>query len=920
MRSSTRRSIFAVSALAAVLAPAGAFGQGGVVSSITGYVLDQNGSPLAGVQVTTSSPTQIGGVKRTYSAADGSFTFPGLQPGVFELACTAPKMRKVIIHDIGVSVNAPGEATCVMEVENQKVEEVVVKEKAPLVSTKTSNVKESYDEEFVDQLPVEWRTAVEDFIGKSTAGVVNSGVRSARIRGGGTEQNAFLLEGFYVNNQKVTMKSLAAMEVQTAGYGAEYANTPGGVVNMVTKSGSNKFEIDVNGFHQDSLLRFFRDESDNQARSWFSLINPGFGGPIIKDRLWYYVNLEGRSEIYGTEKDPDSTLGEPIRRSVVNVRLATKLTWQVSPRNKLQTYTNYNWNQYKNNRNVNQYEKDAQEMRDLRDYFASATWEALLTDRTLFKSGVAVQQFWHEDQPENCRTLAVDCDHIVPIRQIYPREVFYQNYNLHDQRLTNTIEFVNSLEWFGTTRRFGEHDVKLVSRVRNNSYEQAQSTPGDQYLTFNGSVPDRLQYFYANDPRLDTARAGWWIRGSSGTITITSLTDTYRPTRFLTLTPGVGMTTIKAAAFGKEDLDIDSLALTPHLAASWDATHDGRTVLRASYNHYVDGDAIRIARHGNGGRVSQTCRWNEPTQEFTRDCTYSGGASGRTFGLPCGPTGVDERGRDCRERLKIPRTYEFTVGAEREVVQGVAVGADVVSRKYTNPYETAETNRIWNGSGTALEPTGGFRSGRSETISDLETPEDAVRDYLGVTGTVRKREGKLKLSSAYTWSHLQGNVFNNEGNEFGENPGKNVYLYGDLPDDARHVVKTSATYTWTTWLSTGLSYTYESGRPYRRRFRNDVTGGFEDYRARVGVNPGGNINDPGDDRPLRLPDRQRVNLQTRVNFKPLLGFNAELYADVINIFALRTATSVEENDGPAFGLSRGRMDPLWVRLGYRFKY
>jgi hypothetical protein len=896
-----------------------AFGQGGVIGSIAGYVLDQAGNPLSGVAVKASSPTQIGGTRKTYSGTDGSFVFPGLQPGTFEVTCSAPQMKSFHQKGVEVGVNAPGEVTCLMEVENAKIEEVKVVEKAPTVSTKTSNVKETYDQEFVDQLPVEWRTAVEDFVGKSTAGVVNSGVRSARIRGGGTEQNAFLLEGFYVNNQKVTMKSLAAMEVQTAGYGAEYASVPGGVVNMVTKSGSNKFEFDVNGFHEDSLLRFFTDESDNTARSWFMLINPGFGGPIVKDRLWFYVNSELRSEIFGTEKDPTGVIGDPVRRSVVNARLSTKITWQVSPRHKLQTYTNYNWNQYKNNANVLEYEKDAQQMRELRDYMAALTWEALITDRTLFKSGVNVQRFWWEDAPENCRAQPRDCDHIVPIRQSYPRTVYSQSYNSHRQQITDSIELVNTLEWFGSSKSLGEHDVRVSSRVYSASYEDAQSTPGDRYIQFNGG-PDRETTYFANDPRIDDLRYGWWIRGSSGTRTITSLQDAMRPTRYLTVTPGLGITTVTAAATASSDLDIQNLALTPHLAASWDATRDGRTVIRGSFNQYVDADAIRISRHGVGGRVSQTCRWDGVASAFTSDCTYAGGASGNTFGLPCGPAGVDANGNPCRERLVLPRTWEGTFGAEREIVQGVAIGGDVIYRVYTNPYETLESNRIWNSSGTGLDPTGGYRNGKAQTISDLETPDAAVRKYTGVTGTVRKREGKFKISAAYTWAHLRGNVFNNEGNEFGENPGKYVFLYGDLPDDARHVVKISSTYQVLSWLSGGISYTYQSGTPYNRRYFNDVTGAFDHARARAGIGPGSNVNDPGDDRPLRLPDRMRLNLQLRANLKPLIGHNFEPYVDMLNILALRTTTSVQQNDGPLFGSPSGRQGPLVMRLGFRYKY
>jgi hypothetical protein len=80
------------------------------------------------------------------------------------------------------------------------------------------------------------------------------------------------------------------------------------------------------------------------------------------------------------------------------------------------------------------------------------------------------------------------------------------------------------------------------------------------------------------------------------------------------------------------------------------------------------------------------------------------------------------------------------------------------------------------------------------------------------------------------------------------------------------------------------------------------------------------VNDPGDDRPLRLPDRMRLNLQLRANLKPLIGHNFEPYVDMLNILALRTTTSVQQNDGPLFGSPSGRQGPLVMRLGFRYKY
>jgi hypothetical protein len=185
---------------------------------------------------------------------------------------------------------------------------------------------------------------------------------------------------------------------------------------------------------------------------------------------------------------------------------------------------------------------------------------------------------------------------------------------------------------------------------------------------------------------------------------------------------------------------------------------------------------------------------------------------------------------------------------------------------------------------------------------------------------VKKREGPLKMTGSYTWSRLEGNVFLEEDNEFGDIPPRNVYLYGPSPYDRRHEVRASMAYQLTDWLSTGVVYNYYSGAPYSRKFFNSETGKYEDYRARVGTDPGANVNDPGDDRQLRMPDIMKLNLQLRANLKPLFKVNLELFTDIINILGLRTATAVYVENSSSFGQPSAFLDPFRVRIGARFRY
>ncbi len=70
--------------------------------------------------------------------------------------------------------------------------------------------------------------------------------------------------------------------------------------------------------------------------------------------------------------------------------------------------------------------------------------------------------------------------------------------------------------------------------------------------------------------------------------------------------------------------------------------------------------------------------------------------------------------------------------------------------------------------------------------------------------------------------------------------------------------------------------------------------------------PGANINDPADDRQLRLPDQMEVNVQARMNMMPLIGQQLDFYVDVLNALALRTVTALGTSDGSTLRRPHGR--------------
>ena len=201
--------------------------------------------------------------------------------------------------------------------------------------------------------------------------------------------------------------------------------------------------------------------------------------------------------------------------------------------------------------------------------------------------------------------------------------------------------------------------------------------------------------FYSNDPRFEDPRYGYAMFNSSGTRFTNFIQDAARVTRYWTITPGLALTT--SSSSNSRGLSVtDGTALTPHISTAWDATHDGRTVLRGSFNQYVDPDVGRLARHSLGTRVSQECRWNATTQAYTDDCRSPAVRRAPPSDCPAARPASTQTATAAAQKLRIPRTWEYTLGAEREVIPGLGVGLDFVYRDFTHPYATKETNRIWN--------------------------------------------------------------------------------------------------------------------------------------------------------------------------------------------------------------------------------
>jgi hypothetical protein len=893
--------------------PSLAQAQGDASGAIVGYAFDETGNPLAGITITVQSPTQIGGPRKTTTSAEGFFRLAALFPGVFRLRAQAAKMIPYVQEGIQVGLGTV-EITAILSVATAGSDVLVVLDH-PVVQPDSAKVTKVFDTRFVEVLPMRSRDQVHTQLIDQVPGGMNG-----RLRGSNQNQILFLQDGFELNQSNgvyPVLKSAAAFEVGVSGYGADGATAPGGMLNVVTRSGSNKLEAELEATADSSRLRFFTDQRDASAPSFYYLLAPLLSGPILKDRLWFMVTDELHFIQNARSPDAEGLLpaADTYRKFIHKGTL--KLTWQVSTRHRLSSVTNLEFPIWEHNMTAALgTESDAQQDRYARRLFTGLVYDALLADSLVLRSQAGLMQIPQEWYPTRCRRDP-DCDFVPSVVQNLPRKQALQNNPSHRRDDLFSVQWANALSWFGQRPGLGQHDLVLKDRFYTEENTQRTSRPGDRTYELNGSTPAALTTYYANDPRYEEPRYGWFISTAHVLRHTTTLSDGWKPSHDLTITPSLSHT-FAGGWNSRGDRLVNSQALAPGLALAWDPTHDGRTVVRASHSQYVDVDLLAAARHTLGSQAQQRCLWNADTQGYDRACVFSGGLSRNTFGSPCGPSGLDTEGRPCREPLGIPRTYEYGLGVERDVGQGVALSLDLAHRRYAHQFEVSETNRVWSDSGNTVV---GYRNGRPEAILDLGTPAAATRQYTGVTFGITRREGRLKTMASYTWSTLTGNVFDNLNNPWGDIPARDVYLRGGpLADDHRHEVRATWQYEVCRMLTLGGRYEFSSGTPVQRLFWNEETAGYDLYRARPGQNAGTNLNDPGDDRPLRLPDHQELNVEVRANLLPLLGQKLEVAVDFLNVLGQRTATALGQNDGQDVGVERAWMDPFRIRLRVNYRY
>jgi outer membrane receptor protein involved in Fe transport len=272
------------------------------LGAVSGSVRDTTGAVVPGAMVVVTNDAK--GIRRTtLSTEAGVFTIPALVPASgYSLTVTLQGFKNWEAKDFTIEVGQTVDFNATLEVGGASAE-VSVTSEAPLVDETKSDVSQVVNQMQIDDLPINGRR-VDNFV-LLTPGVTNDGNFGLLTFRGVANGNSFLLDGndsterFFMENNgrtriisQISQDAVQEFQVVSADFSAEYGRASGGVVNTVTRNGSNN--LHGTGYW------FYRNKNFN-AHDPYASINPpdtrhqaggSLGGPIIKDKLFYFVNGE----------------------------------------------------------------------------------------------------------------------------------------------------------------------------------------------------------------------------------------------------------------------------------------------------------------------------------------------------------------------------------------------------------------------------------------------------------------------------------------------------------------------------------------------------------------------------------------------------------------------------------------------------
>jgi len=281
-------------------------------ASLAGTVTDPSGAVVPGASVTIRA-LATGTERNTVSDSAGSFTAPSLQPGDYTVTVNAAGFGKFMVEKVTLEVGAQVTVNAKLAVSSSG-ETVQVEGASPAIETQTMTVGQVIDRETVQQIPLNGRhfldltnltpgTVIPPNNGNLTAPSRGLGANSFVTAGNREDTNNFQINGINLNDMtqsqitfQPSINTTSEFKIINSTFSAEFGRSSGSIVNVSTRSGTNKFHGEGFDYLRNNYFdarNFFNRKGTRQNQLNRNNFGGAFSGPIFKDRTFFFLSYEG---------------------------------------------------------------------------------------------------------------------------------------------------------------------------------------------------------------------------------------------------------------------------------------------------------------------------------------------------------------------------------------------------------------------------------------------------------------------------------------------------------------------------------------------------------------------------------------------------------------------------------------------------
>jgi outer membrane receptor protein involved in Fe transport len=961
-----------------------AFGQE-TTGTISGRVVDAQQLAVPGVTV---SVTGVQGTKTAVTDADGRYSVPFLTPGKYgvtaELQGFKAAERSGIVVALGQNVDVP------FKLEIGTIAESVQVIGGPdLIDTRTTTTGANISSELLESVPVGRDIGATLYLAPGVSSSGTAGAANPSIAGGSGLDNQYVIDGVNVTNQgygalgsySIVFGSLGnatpfdfmqEVQVKTGGYEAEFGQSTGGVVNVITKSGTNQVTGSLFGYVRPSSLEsdWTQYQSINGsvqtvgARAFDAGAAGGF--PIVADKLFVFGAVDPGRDIRTFQAPkgfPLQSLGD-VDRVRNNLTYSAKATWQPTSAHRIDV-------SFFGDPSTGDNGPQRTSALLVSDTASFSSIEYGGHNQTIRYNGVLGNNWLLE------ATFARALNRIVETPSV-------NAWRVTDQTVTPTVttggigfyeagnRSLNNQYAVKSTNLLGDHQLKYGLEYDDVTYSQINQRTGPTFTAPDGrQTATGAQITILSDPAFGKIYRVTRANFNSGRTTLQKygsffVQDSWKVNDHLTVNPGVRYEHERLSGTIVNGFTLKN-NWAPRIGATYDVVGDDRTKLFGSYGRYYARIPNDLAARALSADDS-TSRADYFDARLTQPVPNGVLAGDVTNHFVVQGVGADTIDADA----KLSYTNEYILGFDREIMRNTSIGLRYTYRNIgrvledvaafplvaydlgvpgTDSVEYILTNPS---STTPIAPQAAFLGAKFD---------DPVHKYQAVELTFNRRfADNWSMLASYRWSKLRGNFEGFYRDDNGQSDPGITSLYdfptndpsytaigvpqfgyrgdirflgdrnGILPLDRPHQFKLFGTYAFPMGVGVGVALNFSSGAPLTplAAHPNYANGG------EIPEGPRGSGIQTIDGFKTRTPFQSEVSLQASYKLNLGGGRNLTLLADVFNLFDTHTVLMYDQwtqLTGPApnpdFGAPITQVlagappqfqAPRQVRLGARFSF